>query len=151
MAALQSINPSDDPEVESGATNYVDIGSLRKDLTDAYWDQIEKTLRQVFFPKGQGLSTALKRLERLKKAVNTSDDPAFPAAVYHLDPFQVAKDLAGADFVTTEQKEQYIALLRHFVSVHSPLSYDPGLLDQIKHNSLARSFPDDPISEPRIP
>ena len=154
MAPTQSIDPSDDPEVESVATDYVGVGSLQKELTDAFWNQIEKALRNVFFPRqtGHGLSNALKRLERLKKAVNTSEDPAFPAAVYHLDPFQVAKDLAGDQPATTEQKERYVAmLLNSSNSDRGPAIYDSTLLREITRGSLARAFPDDPIIEQPVP
>jgi|SRR5208282_6431493 len=140
--------PLDDSETASVARNYVRVEDLDEGLSDYYWTQIDKTLRKVFF-SGQDsseLSGALERLGRLRNRVKESKDPAFPAAVYHLDPFQVAIDLAGGHPATAEQKEQYLAELQEFAGGEGPSAYDPQLLGEVKPSDTARAIPDDPAA-----
>ena len=136
-------------ETQSVTKVYESADSLDEAKTRGFWRQIEGTLKTVFIREGgDKLSRALERLKGLKSKTETSRDPGFAPTVYHADPFQIAKDLAGVTVATAEQKELYIDLLRTIADDTNQTSYWPGLLQQISANDVARDVPDDPAPTP---
>ncbi|GJD49111.1 hypothetical protein OPKNFCMD_1841 [Methylobacterium crusticola] len=104
------------------------------DLKRQFWGRIRDTLRDVFHhPQAQEVADAFRA--RLRKAGTETELHA-----YHLDPLQVAADLAGDRLapVTPGQRAAYAALVRDRV----------GLADVPDAASLQRAVPDDVLPRP---
>lgn len=145
MSYLSSGAVQNDDETQAVAKVYGGIQDLDEAKTHAFWYQIQEALKKVFIRDDpQRLSRALDRLNELRNKVDTSFGSDFPAAVYHLDPFQIAKDLSGVMVATSMQKELYLEILKSIANDPRQNSYRRDLLEQITTNDLARDFPDDP-------
>ncbi|MDQ0467640.1 hypothetical protein [Labrys wisconsinensis] len=133
------MNPSDvptDEETQGVAGTYPGAMTLSKSDWDAYWWKVEETLNYVFGAH----DVARKAFANLKYSVEKSEDPLFQASIYHLDPFQVAADLADVQHVTVEQKNRYGHVLLKFGR-----DYDPKLLAEVTSDHIYREVPDDPL------
>lgn len=133
-----------DEETQSVARPYSVSSDISRDGWDFYWAQVSKTLKDVF-----GVHDGEHKVQTLRSRVETLPDTDIQPAIYHLDPFQVAADIARVEKVTSEQKEKYGALLRDRSSTHSP--YDFNLLNEVTFDQMTLEVPDDPRPKGRSP
>ncbi|MGA3004561.1 MAG: hypothetical protein ABSE20_22835 [Acetobacteraceae bacterium] len=100
MADLHVKNADEDTVTE--------VGELDPSVIEAYWARVGETLRRVFNVASGDAKEAVRRLrQRLESEAGRDTRLQF----YHLDPFQVAADLAargGTHGVTADEKSRYV-------------------------------------------
>src|ERR1035438_5058117 len=103
MADLHTKNAGDD--------TVTDIGDLDPSMIEAYWATVGETLRRVFNVAAGDADDAVRKLrQRLENDGGADTQLQF----YHLDPFQVAADLAargGGGVVSADEKSRYVDML----------------------------------------
>ena len=72
-----------------------------RDIRDAYWELVARSLEQVFGPK--------PHLGRHYRKEIDSAPPSEQILAYHQEPIEVAADLAGIAEITADQQQIYRA------------------------------------------
>ena len=116
-------------------------GKLADGVAVNFWQTVRRALEVVFFAGEKIPETAIGGLERLRTKVSENDELA--GAVYNLDPFQIAADLAGVAEPMPVHRERYLDLLK---KIGQPKNHGYTLLlEEITPTMVAHSSPDDPV------
>ena len=111
-----------------------DVVAANKELdnrqVDAYWRRVVETLQRVFGVSGSDAEDKVGELRTKLKDTGPDTQLHF----YHVDPFEVAADLAGAAgrAITPEEKRRYIEL-QDLPKDDRP---DPAALDRLLPEDL---------------
>jgi hypothetical protein len=73
-----------------------------RDVRDAYWEQVARSLERVF---GQNRALADTYRQEIERAPTSEQ-----ILVYHQEPIEVAADLAGVTQITPDQQKIYIEI-----------------------------------------
>jgi hypothetical protein len=128
MGNLGRGSGADETQSVAGATEHVE-----PDVWEPYWRRVNQALVEIFWVPQDKAHEIIDRLQRdlddeREKGASISD-----VALYHLDPLQVAADLAGTSRpLSAEQKQKYVKILAIAENEASPSGAD-----------LAREVPDD--------
>jgi hypothetical protein len=100
MVDLHTKNAGDDTVSE--------VGELDSSVIEAYWPRVGETLRRVFNVASGDAEDVVRKLRRRLESEGRADTQL---QFYHLDPFQVAADLAargGVHVITADERSRYV-------------------------------------------